>query len=304
MALKINIALRLPDASRPDRYFSFRLQAGITAPPPCIYKTSSKLFVVSDIKENFRPFHKLLIKHRVIDRYFQWTYNEGHLVVFGNSFDGQEMHTEYLWFLYDLEQKAKAQGGCVHFIPGSHELMHINGKWRHEHPPYAETSSRIKMPITALYGANLELQHWLEMRNIVEKIGNLLFVHGDVFPMLNQQYTIADINYFARSAYVSLPEILPKSLYTFATAPDCIFFRYTGGSTSITQEETTTTLQKLHADTLIIGEPVLELPSVSYGGRLIKVATNYPKDNPTGLLIRKGNFLWADCRGRKEKINV
>lgn len=306
MPLKINIALKLPNGRHPDRYFSFRLQPCLQAPPPNTYNTTTKLFVVSDIKKHFRPFHKLLIKHRIIDRHFQWIFNEGHLVVLGNSFDGSEQTTEYLWFLYDLEQKARAQGGYVHFMPGSHEIMHINGKWRNEHPPYAPATAKVRTPITALYDANFELRRWLGVKNVVERIGNILFIHGDVFPVLNaEHHTIADINAFARQVYAQLPEASTDELQAFRTADENIFFRYPGWNNPIiTEEQVNDMLKKNCVNIIITCQAVQEQVSVAFNGKLINIPTYHATGNPSGLLIKRGKFLRADRQGRAEKIHL
>lgn len=305
MSSKINIALCLPDASHPDQHFSFRLQSDIQA-PPCVYKTTPQLFVVSDIKGNFRPFYKLLIKNRIINRYFQWIFDEGHLVVLGNRFDHTEPATECLWFLYSLEQKAKAKGGYVHFIPGTHEIMHMNGKWRTEHPPYPPATAKVRSPITALYDANFELRRWLGARNIVEKIGSLLFAHGDVFPaMYTQHQTITDINAFARSVYTRLPETAPDELSASLFGNDDIFFRYPGcNDVIITEEQVNAMLKKFSINTIITGQAVQEQVTTAFDGKLINIATTHATNNPVGLFIKRGKFLQADRQGRKEKINL
>lgn len=305
MTLKINIPLRLPDARHPDRCFSFRLQTWLQAPPPYVYTSSAKLFVVSDIKEHFRSFHKLLIKHRIIDRHLQWIFDEGHLVVMGNSFDEKEIATEHLWFLYDLEQKARLQGGYVHFILGSHEIKHINGKWRKEHPPYPSATAKVRSPITALYDANFELRRWLGARNIVERIGNLLLVHGDVFPILYSGYhSIGDINTFARSVYKYLTEASTGELSEVLFSGGGFYPHSVNlGESSTTKEQVDGLLKKFNVDTIITSHAAQEQVTTSFDGKLVNIPINHATGNPVGLLIKQQKFLHADRQGRQEKIN-
>lgn len=305
MLAKISIALRLPDANHPDRHFSFRLQSDIHN-QPCVYRTARKLFVVSNMKGNLRPFYKLLMKNKIIDQRFQWTFGEGHLVVLGNCFDSGDPATEYLWFLYDLEQKASLKGGYVHFIPGSHEIMHINGKWPNTHLPYALATAKIQGPFTALYDASFELRRWLSTKNLVEKIGNLLFVHGSVFFTLNaKDQTITDINNSARSLYTRFPRTLTKELSPFFFADEDIFIRHSDYQNIInTEDQVNVILAKFSVDTIVTGYILEERISATFDGKLINVAINYANDNPAGLFIKQGKFLQADRQGKKEKVKI
>ncbi|WP_315816501.1 hypothetical protein [Paraflavitalea speifideaquila] len=53
--------------------------------------------------------------------------------------------------------------------------------------------------LTQLYAENSELGKWLRTKNIVEKIGNILYVHGGISRELNQLHlSVTEINQLAR----------------------------------------------------------------------------------------------------------
>jgi hypothetical protein len=186
MPTKIKIALQIPDTDKPDRYFPVRLQENLRK-VPWAYAATSQLFAISNIKGNFQVFCQLLTTYKVIDQYFNWTFGDGHLVVLGAGFDGSSKAIECLWLLYSLEEKARLEGGCVHFILGSEEIIRIHGDWRFIHPPYSPVASHPDKYRTALYDANHELSRWICTKNTIEKIGKLLFVQANILTTIHTQ---------------------------------------------------------------------------------------------------------------------
>ena len=193
-----------PDASKAGKYFSFRIKQSMED-EEAEYGQPSKLFVTADIEGNFYAFCKLLIKNKVIDKYFNWKFDGGHLVIVGDCFDRGEQVTECLWLIYSLEEKARKMGGYVHFVLGNHEIMNLNGDWRYVHPKYATSSS---IPYTALYNGNSELWRWVCTKNIIEKIGDTLFVHAGISKeLLRLNLSVAEINNLARPYYTKTNEL-------------------------------------------------------------------------------------------------
>ena len=304
MLPRIKIALRVPDTESSNRFFYFRLRSNLYT-EPCEYKAVSKLFVVSDVESNFQNFCKLLIKHKIIDKYLNWIFGEGHLVILGNCFSQNEQKTECLWFIYSLEEKALSKGGYVHFILGDHEIMHIDGSWLYKHPPYALATPSLRVAPTALYNANYELRRWLETKNIMEKIGTLLFVHGGISTKINElKYSISDLNILARSFYLRLHKLVfnddhQMALFTSEEAP----YRYNGYyNGNAKKPQVNFTLAKFNVERIITGHTIQEQISYFFDTKVINVATDHTKGNSEGLLINKGLLFRADRQGRKEKF--
>ncbi len=292
MPNNVNIRVQLPEASRPDRYFTIRLHPK-TQERSSIYSLAPSLFVVSDLNGKFRSFYKLLINHKIIDKHLVWTFGDGQLVILGNYYEEKELLSEYLWFIYSLEQKAKSKGGSVHFIPGSHEIIQINGKWTTKHPSYAPPSAQIPGPVTALYNANLELRKWLGTRNIVEKIGDFLFIHGANLPILfAEDNDLFEINKSVRLHYNN-PELSKSKLLGVNIA-----------NFGITENSVISTLMKLNAQKLVTVYKTKELGISSFGGKLINLNNLQSNEYLQGLLIKKGHFIQANIKGTKEIITI
>jgi cytochrome oxidase Cu insertion factor (SCO1/SenC/PrrC family) len=167
-----------------------------------VYEKPAKLFVLSDIEGNFDAFRKLLQANKVIDENFNWTFGRGHLVFNGDMFDRGNQVTECLWLIYSLESKAKDAGGYVHFILGNHEIMNLSGNHAYVREKYLDNASMLKVKYSQLFSAVTELGRWLRTKNIIEKIGDILFVHGGISEEVNElPLSIPEINALARAYF-------------------------------------------------------------------------------------------------------
>ncbi len=303
MYKKINIALSIPNADRPDRYFAFRLQQCLSN-EPALYEMPSRLFVVSDIEGNFQPFCHILMRWKIIDKYFQWIYEDGHLVVLGDCFDRGEQVTECLWLIYSLEEGARRAGGRVHFILGNHEIMNLNGDWRYVHPKYAYNTSSFHLSPTALYDANSELWRWLCTKNIVEKIGNVLFVHGGIAPaLLEYNLSVPEINEVARPWFTkangSFTDQLLHLLFSGEDSPFWYRGYYNG---LITEEIIDVILARFEVTTIITGHTMVEQVRSYFNGKVINVNTDHASGNSEGLVITKNQHFYRAMDKKRERI--
>ncbi len=168
----------------------------------CEFNKPANLFVLSDIEGNFGALRKLLVANKIINEDLKWKFDNGHLVLIGDFFDRGQQVTELLWFIYSLEEKAKADGGYVHFILGNHEIMNLSADLRYVNKKYLENAGLLNQNYVSLYDENSELGRWLRTKNIVEKIGDILFTHGGISDEINKlNLSIADINKLARPYY-------------------------------------------------------------------------------------------------------
>lgn len=303
MSTKINIALSIPESDKPERYFRFRLQQNLHN-EQSIYSNSSPIFVVSGMKNNFQAFCRLLKKQGIIDRYLKWKFKDGHLVILGNYLDRWEQMTECLWLIYALEEKARRKGGHVHFILGHQELINMNGPWRFMHPKYAPATLMSSKPPTALYDASHELWRWLQTKNIIEKIGSILFVPAGISEeLLAQEITINDINNMARRCYLYSSEKSVKSAFQLllnSNQSPLLYEGYLQGSA--TEKQVNTTLDQFNIKTIITSMTTGEAFNMYFSGKIINIGPVYSIDTPTGLLIKRGKFYLADSKGKLGKI--
>lgn len=294
------ISLEVPE--KPTSLFSFRIRQKLFN-EPAIYQRPMKLLVVSDIEGNFLPFCKLLQRGGVIDKYLKWIFDDGHLVIVGDCFDRGEQVTECLWLIYSLEEKAKLEGGRIHFILGNHEIMNMNGDWRYVHPKYSEKASSSNAS-TALYDGNNELWRWLRTKNIIEKIGDLLFVHGGISKELLQlNLSVDEINNLARPFYTRANELFNEpALHTIFNGDRSPFWYRGYYKQDVTEELIDATLAHYQVSTIITGHTIVDRVTSFFNGKVINVDTDHASMNSEALLIKKNRFYRVIAKGKKERI--
>jgi hypothetical protein len=303
MLTKVKIALQAPYTDKTDRFFSLRLKQDLNN-EPSKYRRPEKMLVVSDIEGDFRTFCNVLYKSRVINRDLQWTFEGGHLVIVGNCFDNKKSSIEYLWFIYSLEEKARRKGGYVHFILGNNEIMNLNGAWRYEHPRYATMSSSSRNPSTALYDANYEIWRWLRTKNIMEKIGEVLFVHGGIaHELLESGLSVTGLNNLARSNYIAASEVFETPLLHLLFNSQQSPFQYQGYyQQAVSEEQIDAILRHFSVQTIVTGHTIVDRITAFYNGKVINVDTDHANGKSEALFIRGHRFYRLDGQGTRERI--
>ncbi len=302
MNVNPKIALSIPNASKPGRYFSLRLKEGIMN-EPSEYAFSGKILAVSDIEGNFQAFCKLLTRNRIINKYFEWIFEDGHLVINGDCFDRGDQVTECLWLIYALEERAIKEGGHVHFILGNHEIMNLNGDWRYIHPKYAEQTKSRKPP-AAIYDGNGELWRWLCTKNIIEKIGDILFVHGGISKeLLKLNLTIKDINFKSRPFYAHANQQFVDPVLNIVFNSDQSPFWYRGYyQDTVTEEQIDDALRYFGVKTIVTGHTTIDRITSFFNGKVINIDTDHAGGNSQALLIKNDRFYRITNDGKRERI--
>src|SRR6185503_13269933 len=137
----------------PGKTFSVQLKSKL-GNEKSEYNGVKKMLVISDIEGNFMALRTLLQGNGVIDDNFDWTFGKDHLVLVGDFVDRGTMVTEVLWFIYMLEEKAKAAGGYVHFILGNHEIMNMSNDLGYVDQRYIQHAQLLNKPYMQLFGAD------------------------------------------------------------------------------------------------------------------------------------------------------
>lgn len=305
----------------PQVNISFLLKDSIQMEPDS-YAAPRKLVAISDIEGNFTAFRKLLIATQVIDSAFNWTFGDGHLVLTGDFVDRGIQVTECLWFIYYLEQKAKEKGGYVHFILGNHEIMNLSGEHSYVQAKYTSTIPLFtQLPYRELFMPNTELGQWLRSKNIVEKIGDLLFVHGGIsVPVLQLSLPISKINDLAKPyldkdviARNSTDSIL-RLLFHSAFGPfwyrryykeSSVITTDKGGKIALNQADDsliTATLKFFGVGHIVTGHTIIgsgENITTHFNGRIINTDTHHSEGKSEALFVEGNQFFRIDTKGRK-----
>ncbi len=267
------------------------------------YTKVNKQFVISDIEGNFGAFRKLLQANGIIDENFNWKFGNGHLVLTGDFVDRGEQQTEVLWLIYSLEEKANAAGGHVHFVLGNHEIMNMNGDLRYLHAKYNEGNNLMNEHHMTLYGENSEIGRWLRTKNVVEKIGNILYAHAGISQEVNSiDIGAVKINKLTRPFYPDTTFKYPN-LETEILLGDLGPFWYRGyyhGKVKATQAQVDSTLSIFKVKHIATGHTVVaDTISILYNGKVINTDVHHAKGHTEGLLIENGKYYRATQTGEK-----
>jgi thiol-disulfide isomerase/thioredoxin len=284
-----------------EDFFKVTLQKELSE-EPSTFDRAGKLFVLSDIEGNFRAFRELLQSNGIIDRDYNWIFGSGHLVLSGDIFDRGEQVTECLWLIYSLEEKARAQGGYVHFILGNHEIMNLQGDNRYVNEKYKQNAAMLERTIKELYAKDTELGKWLRTKNIVEKIDNLLFTHGGISPQLNRlKLSLKEINTIARKYYDKSSEDMSDRKIKLITGEGYSPFWYRGYYNGIlTDKHIDSTLTNYSVSRIVTGHTVVgDTISMHYGGKIINTDTRHANGKSEALLIEYGKLYRVNALGER-----
>lgn len=296
------------------------------------YDLPPKLISISDIEGNFNAFYSFLLNNKVIDENYNWTYDNGHLVLNGDFFDRGENVNQVLWLIYMLEEKAEEQGGKVHFINGNHEIMNLYGDVSYAKEKYIEVAKQIsseKRWDTAskfLYSNNSELGKWLRSKNVIEKIGPYIFVHGGInTKLINEKLRISEINKIAKKYYGKRKLGSENSKENLVLSP--YFGPYWDRSLSMdlmykmgflfndplnapthkpSQTELDAVLMFYNSQKIVIGHSVVNDVTYDYNSKVIKIDVKHGlhknSENTQGLLIENGIEYTVNGLGVKVKL--
>ncbi|SFN88358.1 Thiol-disulfide isomerase or thioredoxin [Chitinophaga sp. YR627] len=289
---------------------------------PSVFEKPDKIVVMSDIEGNYTAFKKLLLSNGIIDSSFNWTFGRGHLVLNGDIFDRGNQVTECLWLIYTLESRAKAAGGYLHFILGNHEIMNLQGDCRYNAAKYKENARLMSRSYQQLYDSTSELGQWLRTKNIMEKIGDALFVHGGISaPVNNLGMSILQINQMARKWIdkYNLPvDKMPESariLFNSKSSPlwyreyylDSEVKAYSNGRTVFKASNTLidSSLHKFNVSQIITGHTIVaDTISVHFGGKVINTDTRHAKGKSESLFIDNSGYYRVNSSGERKRLQV
>lgn len=287
---------------------------------PDNYQMPEKLILMSDIEGNFDGFSSFLINNRVIDKNFNWIYGNGHLLLNGDFVDRGENVTQVLWLIYKLEQEVIKQNGKVHCILGNHEIMNFQGNASYANKKYKRVAQLISkndsldVATQYLYSDKTELGKWLRSKNVIEKIGNYIFVHAGLSPdILKYKVSISKINQIVRENW-------DKNLYdeeennrveNFLTGKKGIYW-YRGLAQDykyydkVNENELNEVLKFYQADKIVFGHSVMEDITKEFNGKTINTDVKHGQEKNSektkGLLIENGIEYKLDGKGTKTKL--
>ncbi len=298
---KDSVSLRvLTDDS--SKTFTVKLKQQLTT-EPTEFPQPGKLFALSDIEGNFRAFKKLLQAGGVIDSNFNWTFGNGHLVLIGDFVDRGTQVTEVLWLIYSLEDKAKQAGGYVHYILGNHEIMNMSGDLRYVQPKYFESANLMDEGYTSLFGENAELGRWLRTKNVMEKIGEMLFMHGGISAPVNRMnLPVPRINDLIRPYYADSTFVYenPRTETLFGEFGPFWYRGYYLGLPDVETGTIDSTLSIYNVKHIATGHTIVaDTVSAWYNGKVLNTDVHHAGGHSEALLIEDKKFYRVSPSGVK-----
>lgn len=272
--------------------------------PPVEYRMPEKLFAVSDIEGELDAFRALLLGNKIIDQQENWIFDKGHLVICGDLFDRGLQVPEFLWFLYHLEDKAKEKGGYVHVILGNHDIMNLSGDFRYVQPKYFKAAKLLNREYKSLYGKDSELGRWLRSKNTMEKIGDMLFLHGGISPeLIGYGWSLEQINKAARPYYDQKKADMPDSVKTLFGKNSLFWYRGYFLQPKITEQELQQTLDAFKASQIIVGHTIINKNiAMYYKGKVIGIDVNEHEGHRAGILYLNSKWFKTDDKGKQTEL--
>lgn len=274
-----------------------------------IFDAPEKIFVVSDIEGNFMDFIEILRNNKIIDSNLNWSFGKGHLVLLGDFVDRGKYVTQVLWLIYKLEMEASASGGMVHYILGNHEVMNIQGDTRYVDDKYHILGYLIGRDASDFYGNDSFLGRWIRSKNVIEKVGSYIFVHGGISDSLvHAELSIPRINDIVRG-YLAHPDSVtdfdvPLVLNDYGVLwyrgliTDYIHYEKT------TPDELNEILSFYDATNIVVGHCIVDDISTDYDGKVIRIDVDHYNNMSSGILIEGDKVYKASRTGEKELVSL
>ncbi|MDR6941366.1 metallophosphoesterase [Mucilaginibacter pocheonensis] len=302
-ATQKNIVLNVVPEGHADWAFKVKLKPLIEN-EASIYPESSKTLFLSDIEGEFGNFRKMLLAAKVMDEQYNWTYGTNALVIAGDLFDRGKDVVPELWLLYKLEDEAKAMGGKVHVILGNHDIMNLSGDHRYTDAKYFKNAWLMKTECKELFGKDTELGRWLRSKNVVEKIGDVLVMHGGLSPaVLAQQLNISQLNATCRSFYDAPRKLVPDSMQIFFGKDALFWYRgyFMAPKSNAVQIDSTLAFYK--CKNILVGHTIVRWNIASYyGGKVIGIDVDYHRGQPAAALQQNNRWYILNSRGRAKDL--
>lgn len=322
---KASVKMLTTYADNADKdHFSFSLVDEYQV-PDAIYEAPDKMFVISDIEGNFNAFYSLLISNQIMGADYNWTFGTGHLVIAGDMMDRGVNVLPCLWLLYKLEQEAKKAGGQVHYILGNHDVMNLQLDLRYTDAKYHELAKLLsgiaedeKAAYQYLMSDTNELVKWIMSKNVIEKIGDNLVVHGGISrEMVDAGLSIKEINNSVRAnirknLYRNPMEDEYANLILGRRGP--LWYRgvvkdYKEYYKKIDGRGLDYILDFFEVERMIVGHTIVgEEITSDFNGRVIRVAIKHSSQKFSAksgaLFINEDSYFKVNALGEKERLDI
>ena len=300
---KQKLVVNVNFSNAPEKNFRLKLKPQITI-EPSVWQQPDKILFLSDIEGEFDALRNLLLANKIISSKYDWIFGKGHLVICGDLFDRGKDVPAVMWLLYKLEQDAKAKGGYVHTILGNHDMMNLAGDLRYVDKKYMKSAEAMGYDYMNLYNENSELGRWLRSKNLIEKIGDNICLHGGVSAEINNLgLSIEELNKVSRPfiGFKDLKKKVTDSVILKIFSSDGLFWNRDYFKEQPVNEKVIDQTLALHeAKTIVVGHTITATNVGFYhNGKVLGVDVNQHAGKHEGALYENKQWFKIDLTGQK-----
>lgn len=270
-----------------------------------VFNNISKIAALSDIHGQHELFIRLLKAQGIIDSQERWSWGDGHLVIVGDIFDRGPRVTETLWFLYKLENQARAAKGNVHILLGNHELMVLRGDLRYLNPKYEFVSEKLEISYDQLFNGNTVLGRWLRTKPVAVKINDFIFVHGGFHPdFLDLKLSIEELNDTFRQSLDHDQEIIDhdEMLAFLYKGNGPLWYRGYFSDKNKEELQIHPFLEKFGVKHIVVGHTSMDQVRSFHDGQVIAVDTRIKKGKSGEIIIWENDQLFRGTLSGKRLL--
>lgn len=287
-----------------DKKYRFPVKLHPAERPAWKARQKKNTLILSDPHGDMKSFISVLRNNGVINKQLAWTFGKNQLIIIGDVFDRGKDVLPIFWLIYKLEEEAREVGGTVTFMLGNHEEMVLRGNLKYTATKYKELAKKLGVEYPDLWHENSELGRWLRSRNLIQIVGDNLFVHAG----LSKEFTgmgtpVAEVNEeTAKTIFLTKKERQAVSALADSIYRDRGPFWFRGMvKTDLKYHPSTPTdvdriLEQYGVKRVFVGHTIFDDVTSFYGGKVIAVNVANEKNRKAGkgrgILIR-GNRLFV-----------
>ena len=199
----------------------------------------------------------------------------------------------------------------MHLLLGNHEAMILKNDIRYISNKYYGLTSNLDLEYHELFSQNTVIGKWLRSKNVVETIGNTMFIHAGISPELaNKNMSAKEINDAFRH-FLNTPDI---SAYTemdrfkignYGPVWYRGNIRASGNYSQIEQEKLNSILNTYNVKQVVVGHTEVDLISPINNQKVYPVNLPLADKSIIGqaLIIRDGQFYRLDTNEILTNLN-
>ena len=294
--------------------FPFDVKLHPVKRPEWNYPQADKVFVMSDPHGRLDCVISLLQGNNIIDKNYNWSFGNNHLVIIGDIFDRGKDVPQIFWLFYKLEDEAAKAGGHVSFMLGNHEPMVLANDLRYTKDKYKALAHKLNMKYPKLFGPDTELGKWLGTRNTMQTIGNDLYVHAGLGKKFyDQNLSIPTVNEeMSKALFMNKKErkaLSPLTAFLYGNDGPIWYrglVRTDAKYNPLPQDSLQMIMDRYKAQHIIVGHTIFKDISTFYGGKVIGVNVdnkeNKKKKRGRAMLIENNQYFVVGDKGIQRKL--